>query len=63
MTAPIEPIGADSEITIQARQQQQRAQQSFTVMQLRQQQQLQLLRRMDLFHILLVEAAALRQGA
>ena len=45
MATPIEPIGADSEITIQARQQQQRAQQSYTVMQQRLQQQLQQQRR------------------
>ncbi|MDN7013902.1 hypothetical protein FGW20_12890 [Methanoculleus sp. FWC-SCC3] len=63
MAAPIEPIGADSEITIQARQQQQRAQQSYTVMQQRQQQQLQQQRRQEQIRKLQVEAAARRQRA
>lgn len=63
MAAPIEPIGADSEITIQARQQQQQVQQSYTVMQQRQQQQLQQQRRQEQIRKLQVEAAARRQRA
>src|SRR5690554_6645924 len=63
MATPIEPIGADSEITIQARQQQQQAQQSYTVMQQRQQQQLQQQRRQEQIRKLQVEAAARRQRA
>ncbi|HPZ14911.1 MAG TPA: hypothetical protein PLK04_11905, partial [Bacillota bacterium] len=63
MAAPIEPIGADSEITIQARQQQQQAQQSYTVMQQRLQQQLQQQRRQEQIRKLQVEAAARRQRA
>jgi len=64
MAAPIEPIGADSEITIQARQQQQQqAQQGYTVMQQRQQQQLQQQRRQEQIRKLQVEAAARRQRA
>src|SRR5690554_2808813 len=62
MATPIEPIGADSEITIRARQQQQ-AQQSYTVMQQRQQQQLQQQRRQEQIRKLQVEAAARRQRA
>src|SRR5690606_3012750 len=63
MATPIEPIGTDSEITIQARQQQQRAQQSFAVMQQRQQQQLQQQRRQEQIRKLQVDAAARRQRA
>src|SRR5690554_151872 len=63
MATPIEPIGTDSEITIQARQQQQQAQQSYTVMQQRQQQQLQQQRRQERIRKLQVEAAARRQRA
>jgi len=63
MATPIEPIGTDSEITIQARQQQQQAQQSYTVMQQRQQQQLQQQRRQEQIRKLQVEAAARRQRA
>src|SRR5690554_4521228 len=63
MATPIEPIGADSEITIRARQQQQQAQQSYTVMQQRQQQQLQQQRRQEQIRKLQVEAAARRQRA
>ena len=63
MATPIEPIGTDSEITIQARQQQQQAQQSYAVMQQRQQQQLQQQRRQEQIRKLQVEAAARRQRA
>src|SRR5690606_34693285 len=63
MATPIEPIGADSEITIQARQQQQQAQQSYTVMQQRQQQRQQQQRRQQQIRKLQVEAAARQQRA
>ena len=63
MATPIEPIGTDSEITIQARQQQQQAQQSYAVMQQRLQQQLQQQRRQEQIRKLQVEAAARRQRA
>ncbi len=63
MATPIEPIGADSEITIRARQQQQRAQQSYAVMQQRQQQQLQQQRRQEQIRKLQADAAARRQRA
>src|SRR5690606_4554851 len=63
MATPIEPIGTDSEITIQARQQQQQAQQSYTVMQQRQQQQAQQQRRREQIRKPQVEAAARRQRA
>src|SRR5690554_5419835 len=63
MATPIEPIGTDSEITIQARQQQQQAQQSYTVMQQRLQQQLQQQRRQEQIRKLQVEAAARQRRA
>src|SRR5690554_8039430 len=63
MATPIEPIGTDSEITIRARQQQQQAQQSYTVMQQRLQQQLQQQRRQEQIRKLQVKADARRQRA